>query len=59
MNYFISLFTFVFFSFSVLSNAQDIKSLALNEALELAVTNRKELALQKLKIDQLLIFECT
>jgi outer membrane protein TolC len=52
MNYFISLFTFVFFSFSVLSNAQDIKSLALNEALELAVTNRKELALQKLKIDQ-------
>jgi outer membrane protein TolC len=52
MNYFISLFTFVFFSFSVLSNAQDIKSLALNEALDLAVTNRKELALQKLKIDQ-------
>lgn len=52
MNYFISLFTFVFFSFSVLSNAQDIKSLALNEALEVAVTNRKELALQKLKIDQ-------
>jgi outer membrane protein TolC len=52
MNYFISLFTFVFFSFSVLSNAQDIKSLALNEAIDLAVTNRKELALQKLKIDQ-------
>jgi len=52
MNYFISLFTFVFFSFSVLSNAQDIKSLALNDAIDLAVTNRKELALQKLKIDQ-------
>lgn len=52
MNYFISLFTFVFFSFSVLSNAQDIKSLNLKEALDAAISNRKELSLQKLKIDQ-------
>lgn len=52
MNYFIFLFTFVFFSFSVLSNAQDIKSLNLKEALDAAISNRKELSLQKLKIDQ-------
>ncbi len=52
MNYLISFFIFIFFSISFVSNAQDIKPLSLNDALDLAVLNRKELVLQQLKIDQ-------
>ncbi|NBU35170.1 MAG: TolC family protein [Bacteroidetes bacterium] len=52
MNYLISFSIFIFFSISFATNAQDIKSLSLKEALDLAVSNRKELVLQQLKIDQ-------
>ena len=52
MNYLISFSIVIFFSISFATNAQDIKSLSLKEALDLAVSNRKELVLQQLKIDQ-------
>lgn len=50
MNRPIYFFSFLLFCSSV--HAQDIKSLSLAEALDLAIKNRKELSIQQLKIDQ-------
>lgn len=50
MNRPIYFLSFLLFCSSV--HAQDIKSLSLAEALDLAIKNRKELSIQQLKIDQ-------
>ena len=50
MNHSIYLFFFLLFCSSI--HAQDVKSLSLTEALDLAIKNRKELSIQQLKVDQ-------
>jgi outer membrane protein TolC len=50
MNHSIYLFFFLLFCSSI--HAQDVKSLSLTEALDLALKNRKELSIQQIKIDQ-------
>jgi outer membrane protein TolC len=50
MNHSIYLFFFLLFCSSI--HAQDVKSLSLTEALDLAIKNRKELSIQQIKIDQ-------
>jgi outer membrane protein TolC len=50
MNHSIYLLFFLLFCSSI--HAQDVKSLSLTEALELAIKNRKELSIQQIKIDQ-------
>jgi outer membrane protein TolC len=50
MNHSIYLLLFLIFYSSV--QAQDVKSLSLTEALDMAIKNRKELYLQQLKVDQ-------
>ena len=50
MNHSIYLLFFLLFCSSI--HAQDVKSLSLSEALDLALKNRKELSIQQIKIDQ-------
>jgi outer membrane protein TolC len=50
MNYFIH-FLLIFLLCSFV-HAQEIKTLSLTEALDLAISNRKELSIQQLKVDQ-------
>ncbi|MDP4853492.1 MAG: hypothetical protein NWR22_09940, partial [Saprospiraceae bacterium] len=50
MNHSIYLLLFLLFSSSI--QAQDVKTLSLTEALDLAIKNRKELSIQQLKVDQ-------
>lgn len=50
MNHSIYLLFFLLFCSSI--HAQDVKSLSLTEALDLAIKNRKELSIQQIKIDQ-------
>ena len=50
MNHSIYLLFFLLFCSSI--HAQDVKSLSLKEALDLALKNRKELSIQQIKIDQ-------
>jgi len=50
MNHSIYLLFFLLFCSSI--HAQDVKSLSLAEALDLAIKNRKELSIQQIKIDQ-------
>ena len=50
MNYFIH-FLLIFLLCSSI-HAQEIKSLSLTDALDLAISNRKELSIQQLKVDQ-------
>ena len=50
MNHSIYLLFFLLFCSSI--HAQDVKSLSLTEALDLALKNRKELSIQQIKIDQ-------
>ena len=50
MNHSIYLLLFLLFCSSI--HAQDVKSLLLSEALDLALKNRKELSIQQIKIDQ-------
>jgi outer membrane protein len=50
MNHSIYLLLFLLFCSSI--QAQDVKTLSLTEALDLAIKNRKELSIQQLKVDQ-------
>ena len=50
MNHSIYLLFFLLFCSSI--QAQDVKSLSLTEALDLAIKNRKELTIQQIKVDQ-------
>lgn len=50
MNHSIYLLFFLLFCSSV--QAQDVKSLSLTEALDMAIKNRKEISIQQLKVDQ-------
>jgi len=50
MNHSIYLLFFLLFCSSI--QAQDVKTLSLTEALDLAIKNRKELSIQQLKVDQ-------